>query len=95
MKIAFVLSVAFVTSTALPTIASSQTPAPVAAPADAVKEKKICRNLDPVIGSNLSRRSCKTREEWAKQGADDRATTKDRVDVEKFRDMSTQFAAPR
>jgi hypothetical protein len=95
MKIAFVLTVALLTSAAMAADAPTQAPAPAAAPADTAKEKKICRNLDPMIGSNLTRRSCKTREEWAKQHFDERATAKEHVDVEKFRDMSTQYAAPR
>ncbi|WP_116090008.1 hypothetical protein [Sphingomonas crusticola] len=89
MKIAFVLAAGLLASAVM------AADLPAAAPADAAKEKKICRNLDPMIGSNLSRRICKTREEWARQGVQDQPTTKDRVDVEKFRDMSTQFAAPR
>jgi hypothetical protein len=95
MKIAFVFATALLATVASPTIVAAQAPTPAAAPADAVKEKKICRNLDPAIGSNLSRRVCRTRAEWAKHSVEDQATTRDRIDVDKFRDMSTQFAAPR
>lgn len=70
--------------------AATQAQPPEAAP----KEKKICRTVDPVIGSNLPRRSCKTREEWAEQAKRDQATQKRDSDVAKLRDMSTQYSTP-
>lgn len=52
--------------------AAAQGPQTVA-PADAVpapkkvKEKRICRELGDQTGSRMSRRVCKTEEEWAQQ----------------------------
>ena len=95
MKSAFVFAAVIVASPAMATEPS--VPAAIstaAAPAEPAKVKKVCRNLDPAIGSNLMRRVCKTPEEWAKQKQTERQTTKEQVDVAKFRDMSTQYAAP-
>jgi hypothetical protein len=49
-----------------PDVASPQAVSPVAAPAPAtaVKEKKICKNLDGDTGTHMSRRTCKTADEW-------------------------------
>jgi len=91
MKAAIILAAAALASVAI--AADPPAVAPVAA-APAAPEKKICRTLDPVIGSNLPRRSCKTRAEWAEQAKREQMTAQQKTDVEKFRDMSTQFAAP-
>jgi hypothetical protein len=91
MKLALVVAVAVLT--AMPIMAEPPAAVPVAAkPAEG--PEKICHTLDPAIGSNLPRRTCKTRAQWDEQAAHDRATTKDRIDVDKFRDMSAQYSAP-
>lgn len=87
MKIIIAITAALLTSAVMAADAS--------APADAANEKKICRNFDPAIGSNLIRRICKTPEEWAKQKQVDRPTTQEQADVKKFRDITTQYASPR
>ena len=44
--------------------ANTVAPAASAAPAPAVKEKKICRMEEPVTGSIAPKRTCKTKAEW-------------------------------
>lgn len=46
--------------------AQSATTAAPAAPAPAVKEKRICRNMEEDSTSRMGRRVCKLESEWAK-----------------------------
>jgi hypothetical protein len=50
-----------------PAVAAQQPqgPAPTATAAAPVKQRKICKNLDGDTGTHMSRRVCKTTEEWA------------------------------
>lgn len=77
------------------TAAAGQSASPTAAVADAPKEKKVCHTEAPVLGSNIVRRTCKTPAQWAQQQHDQAQSTGQKVDVDHFRDVATQFAAPR
>jgi hypothetical protein len=50
---------------AVPALAQTGDTAPQQAPKPK-KEKKICRPLEPLPGSNMRRSSCHTKDEWAK-----------------------------
>ena len=61
-----ILAVAFAASA--PADASEQATAPTqAAPEKAKKSKRVCKSARRT-GSNLSRRVCKTEQEWANEG---------------------------
>ena len=59
----FVAVLALVAASAAPTTTTA-VPAPATNAAPAVKERKICRIDDAVIGSITPKRVCKTKAEW-------------------------------
>ncbi len=46
--------------------AATTAPEAGAQPAEAKKERKVCRNTEQMTGSNRVKRVCKTQTEWAK-----------------------------
>jgi hypothetical protein len=63
-----IVALLLASASATPDPSASAAPMAAPAPAKPAKEKRICKTDDSDPGSHMVKRTCKTEQEWQKQG---------------------------